>query len=47
MKENNIFKSVVDNRCASAESKTVLVIQLLLIVTPLVGLELDSTGLNS
>lgn len=47
MKENNIFKPVVENRCVSAESKTVLVLQLLIVVTPALDMGIGDNGLNS
>jgi len=45
--EKNIFATVVDNHSAPAESKTVLVLQLLLFVTPILDIDFSNKGLNS
>ncbi|MGE9842032.1 hypothetical protein ACQQ91_08860 [Selenomonas bovis] len=45
--EKNIFATVVESHSASAESKTVLVLQLLICVVPALDMDFGNKGLNS
>ncbi len=47
MKENIFAPVTVDNNTSSPDAKTVLVLQLLVVVVPFVDTDFNSDGLNS